>query len=81
MFPDLRCSIDTWTGAALTRLVVNVAAEVHGVSDISKAVSSRVSFGSLMPHATLPQKKPPAAQMPPRAFLIIEVPQPPESPP
>ena len=29
--PDLRCSIDTWTGAAFTRLVVKVAADVQGV--------------------------------------------------
>ena len=81
IFPNLRCSMETWTGAALTRLVVKVAADVHGVCEISSAVSSRLSSGSLMPQATLPQKKPPAAQTPPRVARIIGVPRPRGIPP
>ena len=71
--PDLRCSMDTWTGAALTRLVVKVAAEVQGFSEMSSATSSRATFGSFIPHGMLPQKKPAGAQTPPRIFSIIEV--------
>ena len=68
--PALRCSAETRTGAALTLLVVNVAAEAAGDSEKTTATSSRVTLPFLIPHPAAPATKPRAAQTPPLIFLI-----------
>ena len=73
IFPFLRCSIETRTGAAFTTLVVKVAAAAAGISETIRHRSSRVAWGFLMPLEVAPQRKPAGAAMPPRIFSIIEV--------
>ena len=68
--PALRCSAETRTGAALTLLVVKVAAEAAGDSEKTTATSSRVTLPFLIPHPAAPATKPRAAQTPPLIFLI-----------
>ena len=68
--PALRCSAEMRTGAALTLLVVKVAAEVAGDSEKTTATSSRVTLPFLIPQPEAPATKPRAAQTPPFIFLI-----------
>jgi hypothetical protein len=55
----------TRTGAALTRLVVKVPAELHGTSEYTSARSRRRASGFLMPHDTALVRKRWGAPTPP----------------
>ena len=63
--PLRRCACETRTGAAFTRLVVKVPAELHGRSEYTSARSSRVAVGFLMPHAVALVRNPSGAPTPP----------------
>ena len=70
----LRCALETRTGAALTRLVVNTPAATAGTSEATSAMSSRPLFEALMPAKTAPARNPFEAVTPPLIVLILLMP-------
>src|ERR1700677_210609 len=71
IFPLPRCFIETLTGAALTRLVVKVAAASAGTSETTSAMS--FSPAGLMPQATPAARNPCADDTPPPLIVLASM--------